>query len=391
MDCAEPRKSMTTTSYRSPIIPYNVPALTGREEQHLRQAIQDRRFSGDGPMTRNCEKLLEKRLGAPKVLLTPSCTHALEMAALLLDIEPGDEVIMPSFTFVSSANAFALRGATIVFVDIDPTTMNIDPDAVRAAITDRTRAIVVVHYAGVGCDMDALLNIVQGARITLVEDAAQAIAATYKDRPLGSFGALGCISFHETKNLHCGEGGALVLNDPALVARAEILREKGTNRSNFLRGEIDKYTWVDIGSSYLPSELNAAFLLPQLEEADEIIARRMAIWQRYYTGLGNSGLEVPQPPPEFGHNAHIFWVKLADERLRDDMISALRAEGIQAPFHYVPLHDTTPGRKVGRFHGTDRWTTREAGRLLRLPLYISLSRGEQEHVISTVRRLHGSQ
>jgi dTDP-4-amino-4,6-dideoxygalactose transaminase len=298
---------------------------------------------------------------------------------------------MPSFTFVSSANAFVLRGATIVFVDIDPVTMNIDPNAARSAITDRTRAIVIVHYAGVGCDMDALLEIIDGTSIALVEDAAQGIAATYKDRPLGSFGALACISFHETKNLHCGEGGALVVNDPALVGRAEILREKGTNRSNFLRGEVDKYTWVDIGSSYLASELNAAFLLPQLEAAGDITARRMAIWQRYAAALGNSGLELPKPPKDCGHNAHIFWIKLADEQMRDEMISALRAEGIQAPFHYVPLHATEPGRKAGRFHGTDRWTTKEAGRLLRLPLYISLSPAEQEHVISTVLRLHRSQ
>jgi dTDP-4-amino-4,6-dideoxygalactose transaminase len=306
------------------------------------------------------------------VLLTPSCTHALEMAALLLEIEPGDEVIMPSYTFVSSANAFALRGASIVFVDVDPLTMNIDIACVRAAITTRTRAILVVHYAGVGCDMDALMDIVRETGIVLVEDAAQAIAATYKGRPLGSFGALGCISF----------------NDANLVSRAEILREKGTNRSNFLRGEVDKYTWVDIGSSYLPSELSAAFLLPQLEDADEITLRRMEIWQRYYSGLANSGLELPRPPAECGHNAHIFWVKLADGTVRDNLIAALRAEGIQAPFHYVPLHSSGPGRQFGAFHGTDKWTTSEASRLIRLPLHLSLTENDQERVISTLLRLN---
>ena len=370
-------------------IPYNIPALTGREEVELRQVMHNRRFSGDGPVARKCEKLLEDRLGAPKVLLTPSCTHALEMAALLLDLEPGDEVIMPSFTFVSSANAFVLRGASIVFVDIDPVTMNIDPECVRTALTPQTRAIVVVHYAGVGCDMDALLEIVRDTGIALIEDAAQAIAASYKGRPLGSIGTLGCISFHETKNLHCGEGGALVINDRKMIARAEILREKGTNRSNFLRGEVDKYTWVDIGSSYLPSELNAAFLLPQLEEAEAITAQRMAIWQRYYAGLANSGLELPRPPVDCAHNAHIFWVKFADEARRDAMIAALRAEGIQAPFHYVPLHASGPGRRFGRFHGMDNWTSREAARLLRLPLYVSMTEPDQERVISTLLRLHG--
>ncbi|HET7086158.1 MAG TPA: dTDP-4-amino-4,6-dideoxygalactose transaminase [Rhizomicrobium sp.] len=378
------------TSSPRPLIPYNIPLLTGREQTYVLQTIQNRRFSGDGPVMRKCEKLLESRLGAQKVLLTPSCTHAIEMAALLLDIKPGDEVIMPSYTFVSSANAFVLRGATIVFVDVDPVTMNIDPQCVRAAVTPHTRAILVVHYAGVGCDMDALLEIVQGTEIALIEDAAQAIAASYKGRPLGSIGALGCISFHETKNLHCGEGGALVVNDRRMVSRAEILREKGTNRSNFLRGEVDKYTWVDIGSSYLPSEVSAAFLLPQLEDADAITERRTALWQRYYAGLANSGLELPRPPADCRHNGHIFWVKFADEATRDNMIAALRAEGIQAPFHYVPLHATGPGRRFGRFQGADKWTTREASRLLRLPLYDSLTEADQERVIATLLRLCGS-
>jgi len=365
-------------------IAYNVPAITGREQEYLQDVIGNRRFSGDGPMMRKCEKFLETLLGAPKVLLTPSCTHALEMTALLLDIGPGDEVIMPSFTFVSSANAFALRGASIVFVDVDPKTMNVDVECIRQAITQRTKAILVVHYAGVACDMDALIDIARGTGVTLIEDAAQTMGASYKNRALGTFGALGCISFHETKNIHCGEGGALVINDKALAARAEILREKGTNRSVFLRGEVDKYTWVDIGSSYLPSELNAAFLLPQLEDLVDITAKRMRIWQRYQTALANSGFEIPRPSLDCTHNAHIFWIKLQDETARNDMIAYLREKRIQAPFHYVPLHSTAPGRRFGAFHGADEWTTRESGRLLRLPLHLSLTEDDIEYVIDTI-------
>jgi dTDP-4-amino-4,6-dideoxygalactose transaminase len=353
----------------------------------LSEAIASRRLSGDGPFTSRCQKLLESGLPASKVLLTPSCTAALEMAALLLNLGPGDEVIMPSFTFVSSANAFALRGATIVFVDVDPRTMNLDPGCVRAAITPRTRAIVPVHYAGVGCDMDALLELAHQAGLAIVEDAAQAIGASYKGRALGTIGDIGCISFHDTKNLHCGEGGALVINNPALVHRAEIVREKGTNRANFMRGEVDKYTWVDIGSSFLPSELNAAFLLAQLEELDAMTGTRLKMWRRYAASLGNSGLELPDPPDHCAHNGHIFWVKAKDETERNSLIEKLRTEGIQAPFHYVPLHSTGPGRSAGRFEGQDRVTTRDAGRLLRLPLHLSLTEADQEKVIETLVRL----
>jgi dTDP-4-amino-4,6-dideoxygalactose transaminase len=369
------------------MIPFNVPAVTGREKIYLDQIFQGHRFSGDGPLSRKCERKLESLLAATKVLLTPSGTAALELAALLLDLKPGDEVGMPSFTFVSTANAFALRGAKIVFVDVDSRTMNMDPTALRAAVTSRTRAIVPVHYAGVGCDMDAILAIARQAGAAVVEDAAQGMMAAYKGRALGSIGDLGCISFHETKNIHCGEGGALVINDSRLVARAEILREKGTNRANFLRGEIDKYTWVDIGSSYLPGELSAAFLLGQLDGAREITEKRMTLWQRYWENLANSGLELPSPPPDCEHNAHIFWIKARDELERDALIESLRAEGIQAPFHYIPLHSTAPGVAIGRFCGEDCVTTRDAGRLLRLPLYPSLSLEDQNRVTDVLLRL----
>jgi dTDP-4-amino-4,6-dideoxygalactose transaminase len=371
------------------MIAYNIPALTGHEQDYLQQAIQNRRFSGDGPLTRQCEKQLETMLGTAKVLLTPSCTAALEMAAMLLNLVPGDEVIMPSFTFVSTANAFALRGAKIVFVDIDPRTMNIDPSCVRAAITPHTKAIVPVHYAGVGCDMDALMDIARESGVAVVEDAAQGLMASYRGRPLGTIGDLGCLSFHETKNIHCGEGGALIVNRPELRQRAEILREKGTNRARFLRGEIDKYTWVDVGSSYLPGELSAAFLKAQLEGADEITAKRLKIWHRYATGLANSGFELPDVPSDCAHNAHIFWVKARDADERDSLIASLRANAIQAPFHYVPLHPTPPGSKLGRFSGEDRFTSRDAGRLLRLPLHITLTEDEQERVIDSLLRFSG--
>lgn len=368
------------------IIAYNVPALTGGEYDYLRLVTQSRRFSGDGPWSRKTEKKLEEMLGGSKVLLTPSCTAALEMSALLLDFAPGDEVILPSYTFVSCANAFALRGATVVFVDIDPHTMNIDPLRVEAAVTPRTKAIVAVHYAGIGCDMEALLPIARKANAALVEDAAQGIAANYRGHALGTIGDLGCISFHETKNLHCGEGGALVINHPEMRERAEILREKGTNRARFLRGEIDKYTWTDIGSSYLANEMTAAFLLSQLEHADEITAKRLDIWNCYKAALANSGFEQPDVPPDRSHNGHIFWIKARDEEERDRLLEYLRAERIQAPFHYVPLHSTEPGRRVGRFHGEDRHTSRDAGRLLRLPLHLTLGKEDQEAVIKALLR-----
>jgi dTDP-4-amino-4,6-dideoxygalactose transaminase len=371
------------------MIRYNVPAVTGREEAHLRQAIAGQRLAGDGPYTRKCEAFLERLLGAPKVLLTPSCTAALEMSALLLGVGEGDEIIMPSYNFVSGANAFALRGAKVVFVDVAPDTMNVDPECIRAAVTKNTKAIVVVHYAGVGCEMDEICEIAAGAGAAVVEDAAQGIGARYKDRPLGTIGDLGCISFHETKNIQCGEGGALVINNPDLIKRAEILREKGTDRSRFLRGEIDKYTWVDVGSSFLMSELNAAFLLPQLEDLDRITARRLEIWQRYHAAFSNSAYETPRPPAACEHNAHIYWLKTQNGTARDALIEGLRLDGVQAPFHYIPLHATAPGRKFGTFGGEDKWTTRESERLLRLPVHLSLTPDEQETVIAALSRRMG--
>lgn len=372
------------------MIPFNIPALTGREQHYLRLTMENRRFCGDGPFSKQCEAFLQSQLNAPRVLLTTSCTHALEMAALLLDLGPGDEVVMPSYTFVSSANAFALRGAKIVFVDINPDTMNMDPACVRAAITARTKAIVPVHYAGVGCKMEEIVKIAQNEGIRVVEDAAQGIMSRYNGRQLGTIGDLGCISFHETKNIHCGEGGALVINDPALVARAEIIREKGTDRSRFLRGLVDKYTWVDIGSSYVPSELNAAFLIPQLEDAQKLTTRRLEIWRRYHAALCNrSGIEIPHLWSDDEHNAHMFWIKARNRHERDALIDGLRANGIQAPFHYIPLHLSDAGKRFGSFCGEDRWTTQEAEKLLRLPLYADLSMADQDIVISVLQRLIG--
>jgi len=372
------------------MIPFNVPVLTGLESSALSNAIAQGRFSGDGPIARRCEQKLADQLGVRRALLVPSCTHALEMAALLLDLEEGDEVILPSFTFVSTANAFALRRARLVFVDIDPRTMNIEPESVQKALSPRTKAIVVVHYAGVGCDMDAIMDIAHDAGVPVIEDAAQCIGAGYRGKPLGAFGAIGCFSFHETKNIHCGEGGAIVFNDPVLAERAEILREKGTNRSNFLRGQVDKYTWVSIGSSYLPSELNAAFLEPQLDAVSNITMRRLAIWRRYREALAQlPGIQIPDPPSECAHNAHLFWVKAPNEGARDRWIAELRQAGVSAPFHYVPLHGTDPGREFGRFHGEDRYTTREASRLLRLPLHLNLSDADIDAVIAAVKGLSG--
>jgi dTDP-4-amino-4,6-dideoxygalactose transaminase len=374
------------------MIAFNVPALTGRERTYLDQVLfETKRVAGDGPFTKRCEKLLEERLGAPRVLLTTSCTHALELAALLIDISPDDEVIMPSFTFVSSANAFALRGAKPVFVDVERRTMNLDAQFVREAITAKTKAIVPVHYAGVACEMDALIEIAEKANAIIVEDAAQCIGASYRGKSLGTLGALGCMSFHETKNLHCGEGGALIVNDDRLVERAEILREKGTNRSRFLRGEIDKYTWVGVGSSYIASELNAAFLLAQLEEIDAINARRMERWSHYMKNLrGLNAVELPDPPTDAGHNAHIFWLKVESQKTQTELIEFLKARGIQATFHYVPLHSTDIGKTIGRFSGTDAHTTVGSEGLVRLPLHHSLSAAEQDRAITAVREFFGS-
>jgi dTDP-4-amino-4,6-dideoxygalactose transaminase len=341
-------------------------------------------LSGNGAFGRRCEEWLADRIGSARAFLTPSCTAALEMAAILLELEPGDEVIMPSFTFVTTANAFVLRGAVPVFVDVDPDTLTIDPAGVEAAVTDRTRAIVPVHYAGVGCDLDALV----GIGPIVVEDAAQAILSTESGRPLGSRGALAALSFHETKNVMCGEGGALLVNDERYVERAEIVQEKGTNRSRFFRGAVDKYTWVDIGSSYLLSEINAAFLWAQLEAADSITARRLAIWDRYHAAfeeLEQDGfLRRPIVPSDRTHNAHMYYVLLPSEQRRDGFISDLAAAGVHSVFHYVPLHSSDAGRRFGRAVGSMTATDAASARLARLPLWAGMDDNVVDRVIAAV-------
>jgi dTDP-4-amino-4,6-dideoxygalactose transaminase len=357
-------------------IPFNKPYMTGRELEYIAQAHAAGHLSGDGPFTKRCHAWLEQRTGARKALLTHSCTAALEMAAILLDLAPGDEVIMPSFTFVSTANAFVLRGAVPVFVDIRPDTLNIDESLIEAAITPRTRAICVVHYAGVGCEMDAICSIAEKHGLAVVEDAAQGILSTYKGKPLGSIGHLAALSFHETKNVISGEGGALLINDDRFLDRAEIIREKGTNRSKFFRGQVDKYTWVDIGSSFLPSEILAAFLAAQVEYADEITQRRIGIWNRYHTtfeGPESEGkLRRPIVPAHCVHNAHMYYLLLPDLAARTEFIERLKAEGIGAVFHYIPLHSSPAGRRFGRAHGSLEVTDRVSDRLVRMPLWVGL-------------------
>ncbi len=365
-------------------IPFNRPHLTGRELEYIRDVLEDRHLAGDGTFTRRCHALLKERTGAAQALLTHSCTAALEMAALLADLQPGDEVIMPSFTFVSTANAFVLRGAVPVFVDIREDTLNIDENLIEPAITDRTKAIAVVHYAGVACAMDEIMAIAAKHNLLVIEDAAQGVGATYKARALGTIGALGTFSFHETKNVVSGEGGALLVNDPALVARAEIIREKGTDRSRFLRGEVDKYTWQDIGSSYLPSELTAAFLFGQLESADEINAGRLAVWNRYHAmfleaeKIGN--LRRPRIPPECTHNAHMYYVLLPDPDSRTVALERSQKAGIGNVFHYVPLHSAPAGRRYCRVHGELPLTEQLSSRLVRLPMWYGLTEGDQVRV-----------
>lgn len=357
-------------------IPFNKPYMTGKELWYIAQAHAMGNLAGDGSFTKKCNGWLEQHTGTHKALLTHSCTAALEMAAILADLQPGDEVVMPSYTFVSTANAFVLRGAVPVFVDIRPDTLNIDETKIEAAITERTRAIVPVHYAGVGCEMDSIMAIARRHGLLVIEDAAQGIMATYKGRPLGSIGHLGCLSFHETKNIISGEGGALLVNDPALAERAEIIREKGTNRSQFFRGQVDKYTWVDVGSSYLPSELIAAFLWAQMEEADEITRRRLAIWSNYHQWLEGperaGKLRRPVIPRECVHNAHMYYILLPDLATRTALIEALKRHDIHPVFHYVPLHSAPSGLKHGRSHGDLSVTEDIADRLLRLPLWLGL-------------------
>lgn len=371
------------------MIPFNLPPVVGSELESMQSAMASGRLCGDGGYTRRCQQWLEQRCGSAKVLLTPSCTAALEMAALLLDIQPGDEVIMPGYTFVSTANAFVLRGAKIVFVDIRPDTMNIDETLIERAISAKTRVIAPVHYAGVACEMDAIMALAQRHNLFVVEDAAQGVMSTYKGRALGSIGHIGCFSFHETKNYTAGgEGGAILINDSTLIERAEIIREKGTNRSQFFRGQVDKYTWRDIGSSYLLSDLQAAYLWAQLQLADDINQQRLALWQAYYDALeplARAGrLELPTPPRQCSHNAHMFYIKLRDISARDHLIAYLKEAGIMAVFHYIPLHSSPAGEKFGEFHGPDRHTTRESERLLRLPLFYNLTPEEQRTVITTL-------
>ena len=370
------------------MINFNVPPVAGKELIYLEEAIRSKKICGDGAFTKRCSKWLEEQTGSERVLLTTSCTHATELAAILADIKPGDEVIMPSYTFVSTADAFVLRGAKAVFVDIRPDTMNIDETLIEDAITEKTRAIVPVHYAGVSCEMDTICDIAKRHNLYVIEDAAQGVMATYKGRPLGTIGDYGCYSFHETKNLSMGEGGALLIKDKENVLRAEIVREKGTNRSQFFRGEIDKYTWMDAGSSYLPSELNAAYLWAQLEDAQKIYDDRMRSWNLYYEQLkplaDEGRIELPVIPEGFVHNAHMFYIKTKDLEERSDLIFFLKGKQINGVFHYIPLHSSPAGKRLGVFHGEDKYTTKESERILRLPLYYGLNEDQVKMVTDSI-------
>ena len=375
------------------MISFNVPPTVGTELDYMRQAIENRKVCGDGAFTKKCHAWLEERFGAQKVLLTTSGTSALEMAALLCGLAPGDEVILPSYTFSSTATAFVLAGAKLVFADIRPDTMNLDETKLEAAVTDKTKVICVMHYAGVACEMDTILAIARRHGLLVVEDAAQGVMSAYKGRALGTLGDFGCYSFHETKNYSMGEGGALVINNAAFNEPAEILREKGTNRSKFLRGQVDKYTWISYGSSYLPSDLNAAFLWAQLERADEINQNRLASWRRYWDALSPLAaeglLELPGVPADCVHNAHMFYIKLRDLEERTALTEHLRNNGVLACFHYIPLHSAPAGRKYGRFAGEDVYTTKESERLLRLPMYYSLDPADQDVVVAGIRGFFG--
>ena len=368
------------------IIPFNKPFMTGEELKYIAEAHANNVLAGDGPFSQKCHAWIEKSTGCNKALLTHSCTAALEMAAILADIQPGDEVIMPSYTFVSTANAFVLRGGVPVFVDIRPDTLNIDEKLIEAAITPRTKAIVPVHYAGVACEMDVIMAIADRYHLLVIEDAAQGVQANYRGRPLGSIGHMGCFSFHETKNIISGEGGALLINDQTLAERAEIIREKGTNRSRFFRGQVDKYTWVDLGSSYLPGEIIAAFLSAQLEEADSITARRLAIWERYHTAfesLEQTGrVRRPVIPNGCAHNAHMYYLLLNDLDDRTQFIDAMKEQGVNCVFHYVPLHNASYGQKVTRTYGDLAFTDELADRLVRLPLWLDLEVRQLDQVVN---------
>ena len=376
------------------MINFNEPPFVGTEFVYHEQAIRNKKICGDGVFTKRCNAWLEDCTGAQKALLTTSGTAALEMAALLCDIEPGDEVILPSYTFSSTATAFVLAGARLVFVDIRPDTMNIDERMIEAAVSDKTKAIVVVHYAGVSCEMDAIMDLASEYNLRIVEDAAQGIMSLYKGRPLGSIGDFGCYSFHETKNYSMGEGGALLIADEKHNEPAEVLREKGTNRSRFFRGQVDKYTWVGYGSSYLPSDLNAAYLWAQLERADDINENRLAIWNRYYHAFVDLAdqeiISLPVVPKECVHNAHMFYMKCRGLSERTALIAYLRDRDVQSTFHYIPLHSAPAGRKFGRFAGDDVYTTAESERIVRLPMYYGLAEEDQDRVIEAVRAFFAS-
>ena len=358
------------------MIPFNIPPIVGNEEKYIHEAIMSHKICGDGSFTKRCNSWMEERFNAKKVMLTTSGSTALDMAALMCDLKPGDEVILPSFTFSSTANAFLLAGAKLVFVDIRPDTMNINEKKIEAAITEKTKAICVVHYAGVACEMDVVMDIARKHNLMVIEDAAQGVMSTYKGKALGTIGDFGCYSFHETKNYSMGEGGAVVINRETDIERAEILREKGTNRSKFWRGQVDKYTWVDFGDSYLPSEINAAYLWAQLEVADKINENRLNIWNLYddaFKQLKKSGrIETPTVPSECKHNAHMYYIKMRDLEDRTNFIKFMKDREIGCVFHYVPLHSSPAGSKFGRFNGEDEFTTRESDRLVRLPLYYGM-------------------
>lgn len=373
-------------------IPFNVPPYIGKEDGYIKKAIDSRKICGDGEFTRLCNLKLEELTGSKKALITTSGTSALEMSALLADIKEGDEVIMPSYTFVSTANAFVLRGAKIVFVDIRPDTMNIDERLIESAITSKTKAIVPVHYAGVACEMDTICKIAKKYNLVVIEDSAQGVMSYYKGKALGSIGEFGCYSFHETKNYSMGEGGAVLINREDLVERAEIIREKGTNRTKFFRGQVDKYTWVDIGSSYLQSELNCAYLYAQIENPDIINENRLKAWNKYYELLkplqAEGYIELPFIPKECTHNAHMFYIKAKDLEERTRLIAFLKEKGVNAVFHYIPLHSSPAGKKFGIFNGEDKYTTKESERLLRLPMYYGIEENDVIYIAEKVREFY---
>lgn len=375
-------------------INFNVPPYVETAAEYIQECVKNQKICGDGAYTKKCNEWLEEKTGATKCLLTTSCTHATELAALLAEIKPGDEVIMPSYTFVSTADAFVLRGAVPVFVDIRPDTMNIDEKLIEAAITEKTRAIVPVHYAGVSCEMDTIMDIAKRHNLVVIEDAAQGIMSTYKGQALGTIGDFGCFSFHETKNYSMGEGGALLIKHEKDIEEAEIIREKGTNRTKYYRGQIDKYTWVNYGSSYLPSDMNAAYLYAQLEVAEEINEARLACWNRYYENLlplAESGkIELPVVPEGCVHNAHMFYIKAKDIEERTALIAYLKEHEVLSVFHYIPLHSAPAGKRFGRFHGEDKYTTRESERLARLPMYYGLTPEQVDYISGLVKDFYNN-